>query len=205
MLEYNDSYPDEYYKAVKMEVTDVSQGMPGSNRYFVILTEQDGELNRRLSVMVGAAEAQAILVRLRKVDAPRPTMPDLFVRTLTEMCVFVEEVYIDRVEDGVYHSCITFHNTSTEKRYTIDSRLSDALALALRFDAPVYCSGKVLCEEHFREQGNGIISVPITSVGLSVLREALERAVGEENFEMAARLRDEIARRELSGQSGEDN
>ena len=75
-------------------------------------------------------------------------------------------------------------------------RTSDAVALALRFDAPIYTSEELLSREHIFEDGHGAISIPVSSVDIEILREALTRAIREEKYELAAQLRDEISRRE---------
>lgn len=205
MLEHDDDLSlGEYGPLVRMEVLDVSKGHLQGNQFYVLLAEKEGEYKRKLTVMVGAAEAQAILVKLRRIEGPRPTMPDLMCRVLMQTGIGIKEVTIDRVEDGIYYSHIDFY-TPDQGIVRIESRLSDALALALRVDAPVFCLEKVLREQSIKEKGDGVISIPITSVGINVLREALKSAVNEENFEIAARLRDEIARREQLGKQDDNN
>ena len=78
----------------------------------------------------------------------------------------------------------------------IDSRTSDAVALALRYKAPIYTTSDIMASECMREMGNGSFTVPVNMITMPMLKEALQKAVDEENYEQASRLRDEIRRRE---------
>jgi bifunctional DNase/RNase len=108
--------------------------------------------------------------------------------------IVLREVYIYKVLDGVYYSLLELEQDGVVQH--VDVRTSDAIALALRFDAPVYTSEALLAREHIFEDGHGAISIPVSSVDIDVLREALSRAIREEKYELAAQLRDEISRRE---------
>lgn len=178
-------------KKVELKVQDVSQGTMAAHPYFVILSETEG--NRKLSVMVGAMEAQAILVTMRGVAVPRPLLHDVLTSSLEAYDISLKEVFIYKVVDGVYYSSLVLEQEGNVQR--IDTRTSDAIAMALRLKAPIYTLDSLIEREHIYDDGNGSISIPVSSVALSVLHEALERAIREENYELAAQLRDEIARR----------
>ena len=89
---------------------------------------------------------------------------------------------------------LIFDNAGEEIK--IDSRTSDAVALALRYKCPIYTTAQIMDEEHLREESDSSFSVTVNMVGISVLKEALTKAIAEENYEQASRLRDEIRRRE---------
>lgn len=178
-------------KKVKLEVLEISQGTMANNPYLLILRETNG--SRKLSVMVGSFEAQSILLCMRGLQAPRPLMHDLYVSTIEAYNIQLREVIIYKVVDGVYHSYLILDQNGYLEQ--IDTRTSDAIALALRCNAPIYTWEDLIMREHIYEDSNGSISIPISSVNLSVLHEALERAIKEENYELAAQLRDEIERR----------
>lgn len=178
-------------KKVELKVQDVSQGTMTGNPYLVILKETGG--CRKLSVMVGAMEAQAILVAMRGVMLPRPLLHDVMTYALESYDIELKEVFIFKVEDGVYYSTLVLEQDGNTQR--IEARTSDAIAMALRLKAPIYTHASLIEREHIYDDGNGSISIPISSVSLNVLHEALKRAIREENYELAAQLRDEIARR----------
>lgn len=178
---------------VKLEIQDVSQGTMVNHPFFLMLREADGW--RKLSVIIGMAEAQAILVAMRGVKFSRPLLHDVYVSTLEKMNVSLEEVVIYKVVDGVYYSLLELRQG--EDSYRVEARTSDAVALALRCHAPIYTIESLMQREHIQEGENGAISIPVSSVGIPMLREALERAIKDENYELAAQLRDEIARRGL--------
>ena len=177
---------------VLMKVLDVTQGTSGKSPFFLMLSEAAGI--RKLSVMVGPFEAQSILVVMRGVKVPRPLLSDVYLQSMQSFGIVLREVYIYKVLDGVYYSMLELEQDGHLQH--IDVRTSDAIALALRFGAPIYTSESLLAREHVFEDGHGSISIPVSSVNIEVLREALSRAIQEENYELAAQLRDEISRRE---------
>ena len=121
---------------VLMKVLDVTQGVSGKHPFFLMLCEAGG--SRKLSVMVGPFEAQSILVMMRGVSVPRPLMPDVYLNTMQLFGIALREVYIYKVLDGVYYSMLELEQEG--QIHHVDARTSDAVALALRFDAPIYTS-----------------------------------------------------------------
>lgn len=177
---------------VLMEVSDITQGVSGQKPFFLMLCEAGG--TRKLSVMIGAFEAQSILVVMRGVKLERPLLPDVYLQTMRLYGMQLREVVIHKVLDGVYYSSLEIEQNGIVK--LVDVRTSDAIALALRCNAPIYTIESLLAREHIFEDGHGAISIPVSSVDIEVLREALSRAIRDEKYELAAQLRDEIARRE---------
>lgn len=182
-------------RKVELKVQDVTQGTMGGKPFFLMLREVDGD--RKLSVMIGATEAQAILVAMRGVQVPRPLLYDVYISTLDTFGISLREVLIYKVVDGVYYASLVLEGNEAFEH--LDVRTSDAVALALRYHSPIYTVEALMAREHIYEDSNGAISIPVSSVDVSVLKEALERAVKDENYELAAQLRDEIARRADKG------
>ena len=183
---------------VELKVADLSNSLAQANAYALLLQEKDGK--RRLPVIIGSVEAQAIAFKLKNFNAPRPFTHDLFVSLAGEFGARLKEVLIYKVVEGVFYSYLFFE--SKDRTFRLDARTSDAVALALRFDCPIYATEEILRSESIRAEEGGAFSVPITVVGIPVLKEALAKAVAEENYELASQLRDEIRKRE--GQERQD-
>ncbi|MCK5528684.1 MAG: bifunctional nuclease family protein [Kiritimatiellae bacterium] len=174
-----------------------------SNVGFVILLDNT-EDERSLPIFIGAAEAQAIAFQLNNVDMPRPLTHDLFITTLTAVGYSIEKVEIYDLQDGTFFSNIILVNESSE--ITIDSRPSDAIALAIRSNAPIFVSKEVMDkagriftdndEETTAQQhttGTQSQEKPLPHVPpLKKLEHSLEKAITDERYEDAAKLRDEI-------------
>lgn len=184
----NDGMMDE----IRVKILDMSSVLHPADAYALVLEEMDG--NRKLPVIIGALEAQAIRVEMLGFVPPRPLTHDLFVRFAERLGVPLKKILIYKVKDGVYYSYLFFDNCGEELR--IDSRTSDAVALALRFKCPMYTTAEIMESEHLREVDEGAFSVTTNMVSLPMLKEALAKAVKEEDYEQASRLRDEIRRRE---------
>lgn len=178
---------------VRLEIEDVTQGISGKHPFFLMLREVDG-IHRKLSVMVGPFEAQSILVVMRGVYVPRPLLADVCIDSWQSLNISLREVIIYKVVDGVYYARLELEQYG--QVIQVEVRTSDAVALALRCQAPIYTYESLISHEHILDDGHGSISIPVSSVEIDVLREALSRAIREENYELAAQLRDEISRRE---------
>lgn len=195
-------------KRVKLKVMGISYSQTQSGAYALILIEENGE--RRIPIIIGGFEAQAIVIKLENLDPPRPLTHDLFKKFADEFNIFVSEVMIYKLEEGVFFSKLVCNNG--EKEYSIDSRTSDAVALALRFGCPIFITEDIL-------EKAGIIINP-TDVGLSTANEIdslfepestkydsysdeelykmIDESVKTEDYERAAAIRDEIEKRKKS-------
>ena len=120
-------------KRVKLKVLGISYSQTQSGAYALILVEEKGE--RRVPIIIGGFEAQAIVIKLENLDPPRPLTHDLFRNFASEFSISVIEVMIYKLEEGVFYSRLLCNNG--EKEVSIDSRTSDAVALALRFGCPI--------------------------------------------------------------------
>lgn len=180
---------------VELKIHDMSSTLQPADAYALVLEEVNG--NRKLPIIIGALEAQAIKMIMMGYVAPRPLSHDLFVKFAEAVGVTLKKILIYKVKDGVYYSYLFFDNHGEELK--IDSRTSDAVALALRFKSPMFTTAEIMENEHLHEEGEGSFSITINMVSLPMLKEALTKAIQEENYEQASRLRDEIKRREEQG------
>lgn len=202
---------------VKLTIKGISYSQTQNGAYALILNEVDGE--RKLPIVIGAFEAQSIAIALEKeIKPPRPLTHDLFKSFADRFDIIVKQVIIHKLVDGVFYSSIICERDKIEE--IIDARTSDAIALALRFQAPIFTYKNILDkagiylnanpESENQDEDEGALSTPETfgleddnkndngykKFSLSELHELLETAVQEEDYEKAARIRDEISKRE---------
>lgn len=196
-------------KKIELEIVALSHSITQSNNYAVVLGEKSG--NRRLPIVIGAFEAQAIAVAMERMQPNRPLTHDLFKNTFETFEVELREIVINNLLEGVFYARLVCFKDG--QVIEIDSRPSDALALAVRFSCPIFtyefildAAGVVLeePEEASKAENN---PEPRTkkakaakAVGLSgYSEEDLERMLGEmlaeENYEKAAEIRDELNKR----------
>ena len=173
---------------------------PPSKGYAVLLQKKDS--NRSLPIIVGSNEAQAIALYLEGVDMPRPMTHDLLINVLDSLESDIKQVTIARMKNGTFFAEIEVSNSQVGD-IIIDSRPSDAIAIALRTMTPIYVSDEVMERagiDNYSTGGEVVETVSSDdlskeeSAGSIVenLAEALEKAISEEEYEMAARLRDRI-------------
>ncbi len=205
---------------VKLNIKGISYSQTQNGAYALILNEVDGE--RKLPIVIGAFEAQSIAIALEKeIKPPRPLTHDLFKNFADRFEIIVKQVIIHKLVDGVFYSSIICERDRIEE--IIDARTSDAIALALRFDAPIFTYKNILdkagiylnqnLDENENEEEdeqdeilvneiisneneNNTASDSYKTYSLSELNKMLDTAVADEDYEKAARIRDEISRRE---------
>ena len=192
-------------KRVKLKVMGISYSQTQSGAYALILIEENGD--RRIPIIIGGFEAQAIVIKLENLDPPRPLTHDLFKRFADEFNISVIEVMIYKLEEGVFFSRLVCNNG--EKEYSIDSRTSDAVALALRFGCPIFISEDILEKAGITispsdsdtpasgEMDNLLEpeSSKYDSYSDEELYKIIDEAVKTEDYERAAAVRDEIDKR----------
>ncbi len=205
---------------VKLTIKGISYSQTQNGAYALILNEVDGE--RKLPIVIGAFEAQSIAIALEKeIKPPRPLTHDLFKNFAERFDIVVKQVIIHKLVDGVFYSSIICERDKIEE--IIDARTSDAIALALRFAAPIFTYKNILDKAGIYLKGNnsdvdkdvndpdGVLSTPETfgmeesnqsgetyaKHSLSELHQLLEGAVNDEDYEKAAKIRDEISKREV--------
>ncbi len=198
---------------VKLNIKGISYSQTQTGAYALILEEELGM--RKLPIIIGSFEAQTIALALEKdIRTPRPLTHDLFVSMGRAFHFFVKGVFIHKLEDGVFYSNILMEDKDG-KEEEIDSRTSDAIALAIRFDAPIYALEKVMEKAgihlEVQEKEEKSIASAIREIEKEVakqekrfdfstkskedLEKEMKEAVKNEDYELAARLRDELDKR----------
>ena len=201
---------------IKLNVLGISYSQTQSGAYALVLTEEDGD--RRIPIIVGGFEAQSIAIQLEGLKPPRPLTHDLFMNFSKSFHIDLLEVNIYKLEEGVFYSKLLCDNG--DQKISIDTRTSDAIALALRFKCPIYTTEEIMERagivlEFGSEEKTSNIS-PDTTISDTTpgagkdsteefkdfttqeLNEMLKEAVGKEDYERASFIRDELNKRSES-------
>ncbi len=210
---------------VRLKIIALSYSQTQSGAYALILTEENG--NRKLPIVIGAYEAQAIAIALEnEIKPPRPLTHDLFKDFVDHFDVTISEVLIHKLDEGVFYSSIVCEKDGF--RYIMDARTSDAVAISLRVNCPIFTYESILekagiildddeheqlssdsdsseedkVEESIKEEINKAVSESSTAshtdysgMSQTELEKALADAVNNEDYETAAKVRDELNRR----------
>lgn len=194
---------------IELEIVALSHSVTQSHNYAVVLGEV--EANRRLPVVIGGFEAQAIAVAMEQMAPNRPLTHDLFKNTLESFDIDLKEVVINNLLDGVFYAKLVCQKDGEE--YEIDSRTSDAIAMAVRFDCPIYTyefilesAGVELEDEHVEGGMKGKAKKApkakggddYQSMNEEDLNSLLNDVLAKEDYEKAAKIRDELLRRKSS-------
>ncbi|SFZ90885.1 hypothetical protein SAMN05428642_1011208 [Flaviramulus basaltis] len=204
---------------VRLNIKGISYSQTQNGAYALILNEVDGD--RKLPIVIGAFEAQSIAIALEKeISPPRPLTHDLFKNFADRFEIVVKQVIIHKLVDGVFYSSLICERDKIEE--IIDARTSDAIALALRFQAPIFTYKNILDkagiylkvnpkkEDEDEENQDSILMDELVanelepneprenfkSKTLEELHSLLDEAVANEDYEKAAHIRDEISKRE---------
>ena len=195
-----------HMKKIELDIVALSHSMTESQNYAVILGETKG--NRRLPIVIGNFEAQAIAVAMERMSPNRPLTHDLFKNTLETFNVELKEVIISNLLDGIFYARLICYKG--EEVIEIDSRTSDALALAVRFECSIYTyefildAAGVVLENDETTESPELEPVEIeeeeeknalSSLSLKDLQKMLNEVLADENYERAAQIRDELQRR----------
>ncbi|HNR20221.1 MAG: bifunctional nuclease family protein [Bacteroidetes bacterium] len=207
-------------KKIRLEIAGLSFSQTQSGAYALVLGEQGG--NRRLPIIIGGFEAQAIAVELESMTPTRPLTHDLFKNFALAFKIHVDEVIVYNLKEGIFYSKLICNNGDSV--IEIDARTSDAIAMAVRFNCPIYTyefilsqAGVVMDDETANEetpapatQPKSEKKVPVekkkstpasssnndfSSLTTEELKEELMRAIDEEAYEKAGKIRDELSRR----------
>jgi bifunctional DNase/RNase len=190
-------------KKIRLKILGLSYSQDQSGAYALVLAETDG--NRRIPIIIGAVEAQAIAINLEGLKPPRPLTHDLFTSVLSTYDITITEVFIHAFEEGIFYAEMKM--AGDKGNFNIDSRTSDAIALALRCSCPIYTTEEVMSQTgiliDFEDPEEGASldeELDEHSVydefTLNELNEMLEKAVQDEEYEKASVIRDEISKRE---------
>ncbi len=192
-------------KKIRLEIAGMSYSQSQSGAYALILGVVGGK--RRLPIIIGGFEAQAIAIELEKMKPARPLTHDLFKNFAIHFGIRIKEVIINKFEEGIFYSELICEFDGVES--VIDSRTSDAVALAIRFNSPIYAYESILEEagivmdddetfetgKEVKKEKKGAHQGHYEDFLMEELEEMLKKAVGDENYEEASRLRDEINKR----------
>jgi len=184
---------------IRLDIVALSHSVTASHNYAVVLGEVGG--SRRLPVVIGAFEAQAIAVAMERMAPTRPLTHDLFKNTLDTFDIEVQEVIITDLLDGIFYARLICLKDGIPVE--VDSRTSDAIAMAVRYGCPIYCYAFIL------EQAGVILDVDdeqedatpeqketgLSEMTMDELKDQLEKVLSEEDYEQAAKIRDEMNRR----------
>ena len=177
----------------KLNVVGITYSQIERGVYAIILQQEN--TNRRLPIVIGTSEAQSIECKLQNIKTPRPLTHDLMISCLRNYGVEITEIYIRRLPNGVFTADLKL--SGDDKTIVVDSRSSDAIALALRSDAPIYTSQEVMDEAGFDVKDANVKKqekAPASYSEMSVdeLNRMLQSAVENEQYEEAARIKKEI-------------
>lgn len=193
-------------KKIELDIVALSHSITQSHNYAVVLGEQQGR--RRLPIVIGGFEAQAIAVAMERMTPSRPLTHDLMRNAFEIFNIDLKEVIINDLQDGIFFArliCVLKGEV-----IEIDSRTSDALAMAVRFECPIYTyefilesAGVILEDGEEPESETRPVRTAkekkessLKSYSLADLEEMLNEVIGREDYEKAARIRDEMNRRE---------
>lgn len=196
-----------------MDILGLSTSPGSGGAYALILNEVEG--NRRLPIIIGTFEAQAIALELEHIKPPRPMTHDLLRNVIQSFNTYVKQIYINELKEGTFFAQVIYDydGSSIEQ----DARPSDAIALAIRFDAPIYVDDSILEEagilsdeqsedidetSMFEEKEKKGETEATPDSRLKTLEKNLASAIAEEDYERAAKIRDEI--RKLRDSSSEN-
>lgn len=198
-------------KKKRLELLNLTLSQSQSGAYTLVLGEADGK--RRLPIIIGNFEAQAIIIELENMTPNRPLTHDLFKNFAMSFEINIDEVVIYKLHEGIFFSKLVC--SSQEKQIEIDARTSDAVAMAVRFNCPIYTYEAILAQAGvlFEEENAPAESKPvkekrassrqskekdITSLSNDELQEMLQRAIEDEAYEKASQIRDELNKRKKS-------
>jgi len=192
---------------IKLNILGLSVSQSQSGAYALVLAEENGD--RRIPIIIGPIEAQSIAIQLEGLKPPRPLTHDLFKQMATAFNIEVTEIIIYKLEEGIFYSELICMRD--EKQIIIDSRTSDAVALSLRFNCPIYTTEEIISRagiviEFENEQGQEEWHQSVSDEPLrgkheyekytsAELNQMLNNAVNDEDYEKASAIRDEINRR----------
>ncbi|WP_158826230.1 bifunctional nuclease family protein [Mucilaginibacter lacusdianchii] len=198
-------------KKIKLDIVGLSYSQTQSGAYALVLGEVSGR--RRLPIIIGSFEAQAIAIEIEKMTPSRPLTHDLFKSFAHAYHITIQEVIIYNLVDGIFYSKLIC--SDGKKNVEIDARTSDAIAMAVRFDCPIYTHEFILSTAGIVIEGNDFVylenigeaveeknvaagATNYASLSEEELRTKLQEALSEEAYEKAAKIRDELTKRKSS-------
>jgi len=201
-------------KKIKLDIVGLSYSQTQSGAYALVLGEISGR--RRLPIIIGSFEAQAIAIEIEKMTPSRPLTHDLFKSFADAYHINIEEIIIYNLVDGIFYSKLICNDG--KKQVEIDARTSDAIAIAVRFDCPIYTYEFILSTAGIVIEGNDFVYLEninetpeekavssgatspagFTALSIDELKTKLQEALFDEAYEKAAKIRDELNKRKAS-------
>ena len=185
-------------KKIDLEILDIALSGSSSGAYALVLGEVNG--TRKLPIVIGGAEAQSIAIELENMRPSRPLTHDLMKNTMSAFGMEVTEVFIHKMVEGIFYAQLTITDGIREEH--IDSRSSDAVAIAVRFGCPIRCSSQVMeeagldlddSEKDVADMEESPVSDPSPrEESLEDLQRRLDEAIATENYELASELKKRI-------------
>ncbi|MBZ9779600.1 bifunctional nuclease family protein [Psychroflexus sp. CAK8W] len=199
----------------RLSIKGISYSQTQNGAYALLLSDMDSD--RQLPIVIGAFEAQSIAIALEKeIKPPRPLTHDLFKTFSDRFQISIKQVIIHKLVDGIFYSSLICERDGLEE--TIDARTSDAIALALRFDAPIFTYKNILDKagiflsdknqdadiyssenlektEDKKDERKTSFKSEFSQMTTKKLNDLLDKAVNDEDYERAAKIRDEISKR----------
>lgn len=196
---------------IQLEILGLSSSQSQTGSFALVLGEREG--NRRLPIIIGMFEAQSIAIQIEKINPNRPLTHDLFKTFAEQMDVTITEILISDLKEGVFYSKIMC--TDGSRDFELDSRPSDAIAIGLRFGVPIYTvesvlseAGIILSDLEDEEEESEEMAVkstpssasssakePLNQTSVDDLNKMLNEALEKEDYERAAKIRDELNKR----------
>jgi bifunctional DNase/RNase len=183
---------------IRLEVLGLTYSQSQTGAYALVLGEVDGL--RRIPIIIGQTEAQAIAIQLQGLEAPRPLTHDLIFQIMKKFKIDLREVFIYKIEKDIFFSELVCWKEADDIK-KIDARTSDAIALAVRHNCPIYIdtevfnTSSVTFENENEENAAEKDTDSIDKLSLEKLEEKLEASIENEDFELASKIRDEIKKR----------
>lgn len=203
---------EDKQRRVRLQVVGLSINPIKSKAYALILAETGGI--RHIPIVINEYDAQSVAMKLENVPTSRPLTHDLFVSFAHAFGVKLKEVFIYKYEDGVFSAELTFDDG--DRTVAIDSRTSDAIAIAMRTRAPIYTTEAIIEETGFvleqslprSSSGDGVVAEPeprIENYAIEELQRELDRCIAMEDYEGAARIRELIDKKLGEATDGDDD
>lgn len=190
-------------KKIELNIVGLSYSQAQSNSYALVLGETNGK--RRLPIVIGHYEAQAIALELEKMKPSRPLTHDLFYNFAKTFGINIVEVQITKFHEGIFYATLVCDNGIS--LHEIDSRTSDAVALSIRFHCPIFTTEEIMSQagilfedeeassDSTDDTSGEQLSSSLRGLGISELEAELQQAIEDEDYERASMIRDEIRKR----------
>lgn len=199
---------------IRLQILGLSSSQSQSDSFALILEEEEG--NRRLPIIIGRFEAQAIAIEIEKVTSTRPMTHDLFKSLATQFQFKLNEIVISDLREGIFYAEMIYVDERDGKKVIVDARPSDAIAIGLRFDAPIFTTENIMTEAgitttNTSDEGEALEQeeeakepkkkktkkkpASLEAMSVAELEAEMEKAVTDEDYERAAKIRDEMNRR----------